>query len=146
MSDSLTILYRCQSSAYLTQSDMNFEKVLTLKAAPDKSCEDLFVKLVLHIRHSIPAIFFPRYILYTFFSFLLIYGGLGFGDLGLGFWIGFLGLVFSVDQVLGLWCRAFYVFWGWGSLYKHRRITPGQKLCFNPCSICKTWCLSCVHE
>ena len=113
MSDSLTILYRCQSSAYLTQSDMNSGKVLTLKVAPDKSCEDLFVKLVLHIRHSIPAIFFPRFILYTFFTFLLIYGGLGFGDSGS--WIGFLGLIFSIDQVLGLWCRAF-MFFGAGAV------------------------------
>ena len=54
-----------------------------------------------------------KYDLYSklyFFSFLLIYGGLGS-------WIGFLGLVFSVDGVLGLWCGAFLVFWGWGSVY-----------------------------
>ena len=45
------------------------------------------------------ALFFLRFILYTFFSNLLIYGGLGFGVLGLGSWIGFLGLGFSVDGV-----------------------------------------------
>ena len=32
------------------------------------------------------AIFFPRVILYNFFLFLLIYGGLGFWGLILGFW------------------------------------------------------------
>ena len=35
---------------------------------------------------------FPRFILYIFFSFLLIYDGLGLGVLGLGSYIGFLGL------------------------------------------------------
>ena len=39
-------------------------------------------------------IFFPRVILYTFFLFWLIYGGLGFGVLGLGPYFGFLGLGF----------------------------------------------------
>ena len=48
-----------------------------------------------------PAIFFPRFILYHFFLFWLIYCGLGFGVLGLGSYIGFLGLGFSVDGVLG---------------------------------------------
>ena len=52
------------------------------------------------------AIFFPRVILYTFFSFLLIYGGVGVGVLGLGSWIGFLGLGFSVDGFWGLWSGA----------------------------------------
>ena len=47
-------------------------------------------------------IFFPQLFFILFFSFLLIYGGLGVGVLGLGFWIGFLGLVFSVDGVLSL--------------------------------------------
>ena len=32
------------------------------------------------------AIFFPRVILYNVFLFWLIYGGLGFWDLILGFW------------------------------------------------------------
>ena len=53
------------------------------------------------------AIFFPRFILYIFFFFWLIYGGLGVGVLGLGSYIGFLGLGFSVDGVWGLWCGAF---------------------------------------
>ena len=44
----------------------------------------------------------PTVILYIFFSFLLIYGGLGVGVLGLGTWIGFLGLAFSVDGVSSL--------------------------------------------
>ena len=35
------------------------------------------------------TIFFPRVILYNFFLFWLIYGGLGFGVLGLGSYIGF---------------------------------------------------------
>ena len=41
--------------------------------------------------------FFPRVILHTFFSILLIYGGLGVGFLGFMSWIWFLG--FSVDGV-----------------------------------------------
>ena len=69
-----------------------------------------------------------------FFSILLIYGGLAFGVLGLGSWIGFLGLEFSVDEVLGLWCGAFWVLWGWDSLYKHKRITAGKTIVQS-----KTW-------
>ena len=63
-------------------------------------------------------LFFPKVILYTFFSFLLIYGGLVLGS-----WIGLLGLGFSAD---GVWGPGVWVFWGflgWGSLYKHRRVT-----------------------
>ena len=52
-------------------------------------------------------LFFPRVILCTFLLFLLIYGGLGVEVLGLGF---------SVDGL----------FWGRGSLYKHRRINRGK--------------------
>ena len=74
---------------------------------------------------------FPRVILYNFFSFLLIYGGLGFWGWGLG--LGFLGLGFSIVGVLGLWCGAFGVFLDWGSLYKHRRTTLGKKLCLPGC-------------
>ena len=48
--------------------------------------------------------FFPGLFLLLFFSFLLIYGGLGFGVLGLRSYTGFLGLRFSVDGVWGLWC------------------------------------------
>ena len=62
------------------------------------------------------AIFFPRVILYNFLLFWLIYGGLGFGVLGLGSYMGFLGLGFSVDGVWGLWCGAIWVFWV-GALY-----------------------------
>ena len=50
-------------------------------------------------------IFFPRVILYNFFLFWLIYGGLGLGS-----YIEFLGLGLSVDGVWGLWCGAFWVF------------------------------------
>ena len=73
-------------------------------------------------------IFFPGLFFIIFFLFWLIYGGLGFGVLGLGSYIGFLGLGFSVDGVWGLWCGAFWVFLGWGSLYKHKRITLGKKM------------------
>ena len=41
---------------------------------------------------SLMLYFFPRVILYNFFLFWLIYGGLGLGS-----YIGFLGLGFSVD-------------------------------------------------
>mgnify|MGYP001800260813 CR=1 FL=1 len=53
---------------------------------------------------------FPRFILYAFFSFLLIYGGLGVRVLGLGSWIEFLGLGFSIDGVWSLWYGAFLEF------------------------------------
>ena len=59
---------------------------------------------------------FPRFIIYNFLLFLLIYGG-----------FGFLGLGFSVVGVWGLWCEAFWVFWGWGSLYNHKGIILGKK-------------------
>ena len=52
--------------------------------------------------------FFPRIILYKFFLFWLIYGGLG-----IAVFYGFLGLGFSVDGVWGLWCGVFWV----GALY-----------------------------
>ena len=45
---------------------------------------------------------------------------------GLSFW----GWGFQLMGFWGLWCEAFWVFWGLGSLYKHRRINPGKKLCF----------------
>ena len=76
--------------------------------------------------------FLPRGLSYPYryipFSFLLIYGGLGVGALGLGSWIGFSGLGFSVDGVWGLWCWAFMVLWDWWSQYKHRRINLGKKI------------------
>ena len=52
--------------------------------------------------------FFPRVILYNFFLFWLIDGGLGFGVLVLESYIGFLGLGFLVDGVWGLWCGVFW--------------------------------------
>ena len=54
--------------------------------------------------------FFPGLFFIIFFLFWLIYGGLGFGVLGLGSYIGFLGLGISVDGVWGLWCEAIWVF------------------------------------
>ena len=56
---------------------------------------------------------FPRVILDTCFSFLLILGGLGVGVLVLGFWIGFLGVRISVDGVWNQWCGAFWFFGVW---------------------------------
>ena len=70
--------------------------------------------------------FFPRVILCNFFLFWLIYGGLGFGVFGLGSYIGFLGLGFSVDGVWGLWCGVFWVFWV-GALYINKKNNPGKK-------------------
>ena len=59
---------------------------------------------------------FPRVILYSFFLFWLIYGGFGFRVLGLGSYIWFLGLGFSVDGVLGLCVGPSGFFWV-GALY-----------------------------
>ena len=82
------------------------------------------------MRGQILAIFFfPGLFFIIFILLLLIYGGLGFGVLGLGSYFGFLGLGLSVDGVWGLWCGAFWVFLGLGSLYKHKRITLGKKWC-----------------
>ena len=39
---------------------------------------------------------------------MLIFGVLGFGILGLGSWIGFVGLGVSVDGVDGVWLSGFY--------------------------------------
>ena len=72
------------------------------------------------------AIFFPGlfFINFSYFgSFLVVWGFV----LGLGSYIWFLGLGFSVDGVWGLWCGALWVFLGWGTLYKHKRITLGKK-------------------
>ena len=55
--------------------------------------------------------FFPGLflIIFSYFcSFMVVWG--------LGSKIGFLGLGFSVDWVWGLWCGAFWVFLGLGSL------------------------------
>ena len=46
---------------------------------------------------------------------------------GVGYWFGFLGLVFSVDGVLGdCGVGPSGFFWGWGFLYKHKRINLGK--------------------
>ena len=60
-------------------------KVPTL-ADPMRSCHIALVVSHKKTMGSVTAIFFPRFILCTLFSFLLIYGGLGFWGLGLGFW------------------------------------------------------------
>ena len=67
------------------------------------------------------ALFFLKAILYTFFLFLLIYGGLEVGVLGLESWIRFLGVGVFVAWGLGpeepLWRGALWVFGVWGSLH-----------------------------
>ena len=63
--------------------------------------------------------YFPRFILYTCFLLLLIYGDLEVAVSGLGF---------SVDGVLGLLCEVIWGFWGSGSLYKHIIKTLGKQL------------------
>ena len=70
-------------------------------------------------------LFFPRIISHTFFSVLLIHGGLGFGS-----WIGFSWLGFPVDGVLCLWCEAFLVFWE-GALYVNTEKKPGKNFASN---------------
>ena len=61
-----------------------------------------------------PQLYFsPGLFFCNFFSFLLIFGGLGFGVLRLGSYFGFLGLGLSVDGVWGLWCGAFWVLRVW---------------------------------
>ena len=61
--------------------------------------------------------------LYIFFSFLLIYGGLRIGVLGLGSWIGFFVYGFSIDGVWGLWCGTFKVFLALG-LFITQKMKP----------------------
>ena len=73
------------------------------------------------------AIFFPRVILYTLFSILLISGGLGFWGWGLG-----LG-----SQLLGFWDCGLSLssFYGVGDLYnKHKRINLGKNGAFSSAS------------
>ena len=79
--------------------------------------------------------FFPGLFFTSFFIFSHLWW---FGVLGFGSWIGFLGLGFSVDGVLGLWCEAIRGFWGWGSLYKQLRITLGKNFA-NRKSFPKCW-------
>ena len=63
--------------------------------------------------------------LYFFSLLIILWRVLGVGILGLGPWIGFLGLGFSVDGVWCLWCEAFLFFLGVGAL-GHRKITQGK--------------------
>ena len=68
--------------------------------------------------------FFPRFILYIFILFWLIYGGLGFW--GWGLMLGFWGWGFQLMEfgACGMGPSGFSL--GWGSLYEHKRITLGK--------------------
>ena len=91
------------------------------------------------------AVFFPRVILLTFcliFARIWWFWGRGLG-LGVLVWIfrvgvySWWGLGPVVWGILGLLC--------WGSLYKHRRMTLGKKLCHIMrvfiCSVCMYVCI-----
>ena len=74
--------------------------------------------------HCLALYLFPRVILYNFvseFCSFMVVWGFGVEVLDLVFGDGF-----PVDWVCGLWCGAFWVFLGWGSLYKHKRINLGK--------------------
>ena len=45
-------------------------------------------------------------------------------SLGVLVWV--FGVGVSVVGAWGLWCDAFWVFAGWGSLYKHKRTNLGK--------------------
>ena len=67
----------------------------------------LTIQIILtHIKSDLATqlYFFPRVILYNFFLFWLIYGGLGFGVLGMECYIGFLGR--SEERRVGKECRS----------------------------------------
>ena len=72
---------------------------------------------------SFNAIFFPRFILYNFCFFMVVWG----------FGVGVLIWVFGVGVFS--WWVLLPVVWGllgflaWSSLYKHKRITLGKKWC-----------------
>ena len=70
------------------------------------------------------AIFFPRVILYTFFSyfysFIVVWG------FGVGVLDKVLRLGFSVDGVWSLWCRAFWILWV-GAFYINIKALPWEK-------------------
>ena len=70
------------------------------------------------------AIFFPRVILYNFFLFWLIYGGFGFWGGGLILGFGGRGFQLMGFGSCGVGPSGFVL--GWGSLYKHKRITVGK--------------------
>ena len=66
---------------------------------------------------------FPRFIAHTFFSFSLINGGLGVQIFGLRVLYGVFGAEISSWWGLEPVVWDHLVCWGWGSQYKHRRIT-----------------------
>ena len=71
--------------------------------------------------------FFQGYSLYFFLIFAHLWWGLWwFRVSGWGIGLGFCGWFFQLMGFGGLWCGAFWVFWGWGFLYKHKRITLGK--------------------
>ena len=72
------------------------------------------------------TLFFPGLFFVLFLSFLLIYVGLGVGVLRLGVGLGFWGLGYHL-MGFGACGLGLQGFWGWGSVYKHRRITLGKK-------------------
>ena len=67
--------------------------------------------------------------------FFISFWGLGFGVLGLGSYIGFLGNRVFSWWGLGPVVWGLLVFLGWGSLYKHKRITLGEKMIRAPLPI-----------
>ena len=73
-----------------------------------------------------PAIYFPRVILYTFFSFLLIYDDLGFGFWGWGLGSVFWGCSFQF-MGFGACNVGLSGFFGVGALYINKKNTPGKK-------------------
>ena len=73
------------------------------------------------------SIFFPRAIL-LILAHLWWFGGWGFGVKVLGFWgWGFQLMGFRACSVGP---SGFWIFWVWGCLHKHTRITLGKNLCF----------------
>ena len=96
---------------------------------------------------TIRFIFFPG-LFFTLLSNFWLFGGLGVGVFVLGSWIGFLGVVISVNGVWGLGCGALCVMWCWGSLHEHRRINLGKKCClqywqwFRHWAFIQTFCLT----
>ena len=82
-----------------------------------------------HIHCFLPLylFLFLFFLLFSHFYSILVVWGLGVWGrgLGLGFWVwGFRWWGFGP----GVW--GLLGFWGWGSLYKHRRITLGKNLLF----------------
>ena len=67
--------------------------------------------------------------------FFISFWGLGLGVLGLGSYIGFLGVRVFSWWGLGPVVWGLLVFLGWGSLHKHKRITLGEKMIRAPLPI-----------